>query len=83
MGNLSHQLTGTLEFRDEKNELYGYFNINPSRWKTQDYFTGEIKQAGETVSKIDGNYMGYFDIDGVRYWDIRDKPAHFTPVDPI
>ena len=23
--------------------------------------------------------MGYFDIDGVRYWDIRDKDAHFTP----
>ena len=25
--------------------------------------------------------MGYFDIDGVRYWDIRDKEKHFTPAE--
>ena len=55
--------------------------MNTSRWKSQDYFDGEIKRAGETICKIRGNYMGYFDIDGVRYWDIRDKEAHFTPVD--
>ena len=79
MGALSHQLTGTLEYKDEENELYGVFNINPSRWKKQDVFTGEIKRSGETICKINGNYMGYFDIDDVRYWDIRDKDSFFTP----
>ena len=55
--------------------------MNESRWKTQDYFDGEIKRGGQTVAKINGNYMGYFDIDGVRYWDIRDKDMFFTPAE--
>ena len=55
--------------------------MNESRWKTQDYFTGEIKRGDEVICKINGNYMGYFDIDGVRYWDIRDKDMFFTPTE--
>ena len=36
---------------------------------------------------IEGNYTGYVDFDGVRYWDLRDEnesPKHFKPnyVDP-
>jgi len=81
MGTLGHQLTGTVEYVDEANDIVGTFTINPSRWLAQDAFTGEIKVRGEKVSDIKGNYMGYFDIDGVRYWDIRDKDQHFTPVD--
>jgi len=27
--------------------------------------------------------MGYFDIDGVRYWDRRDKEEHFTPANLV
>ena len=73
MGVLGHQLTGSLEYVDEANDIVGTFTVNPSRWLAQDHFTGEIKVRGEKVSDIKGNYMGYFDIDGVRYWDIRDK----------
>ena len=79
MGSISHQLFGSLEFKDEANDLYAIFSMNESRWKTQDYFTGEIKRGNETIHKINGNYMGYFDIDGVRYWDIRDKEQFVTP----
>ena len=55
--------------------------MNESRWKAQDYFEGEIKRGNTTIHKINGNYMGYFDIDGVRYWDIRDKDKFVTPAD--
>ena len=68
-----------MEYHDEANQLYGYFTFNKSKMKTQDYFTGEIRRADETVCKINGNYMGYFDIDGVRWWDRRDKALHHTP----
>ena len=81
MGSISHQLFGSLEFRDEANDLYAIFSMNESRWKAQDYFTGEIKRGDETIHKINGNYMGYFDIDGVRYWDIRDKDKIVTPAE--
>ena len=36
-----------------------------------DYFKGEILHNGVPVNQIYGNYMGYADFDGVRYWDIR------------
>ena len=29
-------------------------------------------QDGKVVSEINGNYMGYLDFDGVRYWDVRE-----------
>jgi len=28
---------------------------------------------GQKVSTIFGNYMGFIDFDGVRYWDLRDS----------
>ena len=40
--------------------------------KKQDFFCGEIEVNGKKVCEIVGNYSGYIDIDGVRYWDIRD-----------
>lgn len=27
--------------------------------------------------------MGYFDIDGVRLWDRRDREEHFTPAELV
>jgi len=27
---------------------------------------------GLKIASVYGNYMGFFDIDGKRYWDIRD-----------
>ena len=65
-----------MEYHDEQNQLYGCYNFHKGG-KTQDYFTGEIKKAGEVVCQIKGNYMGYFEFDGVRYWDRRDKDTHF------
>jgi hypothetical protein len=43
------------------------------RGKTQDYFTGAILKGQTKVSDIRGNYMGFIDFDGKRYWDIREK----------
>ena len=37
---------------------------------------------GKKVCEITGNYMGYIDIDGVRYWDLRDDEEfqkHYKP----
>ena len=51
--------------------------------KTQDVLYGEIEKDGKVVCKIEGNYMGYIDFDGVRYWDLRDEeenPKHFRPI---
>lgn len=31
-----------------------------------------IKKNGAKVCDVYGNYMGFCDINGVRYWDIRD-----------
>jgi len=48
--------------------------------KSQDYLYGHIEKDGVKVVEIIGNYMGYLDFDGVRYWDIRDKEdLHFPP----
>ena len=47
--------------------------------KSQDFFKGEILQNGKVVSKIFGNYMGFLDFDGERYWDVREQllmPVH-------
>ena len=40
--------------------------------KAQDYFTGAIFVNGNKVCDIKGNYMGFIDFDGVRFWDVRD-----------
>ena len=34
---------------------------------------GEIFKGEERICEIEANYMGFFDFDGVRYWDIREK----------
>lgn len=39
--------------------------------RPSDYFTGTISNEGSVVSNIEGTYLGYIDIDGVRYWDYR------------
>ena len=50
--------------------------------KKQDFLQGEITKNGKKICQIDGNYNGYVDFDGVRYWDLRDDdqfPKHFKP----
>ena len=72
MGTMGHQLTGTLWFKDEQNDLYGEIRLGSFKKKTQDFFDGEIKKNGAKVCSIYGNYMGFMDFDKVRYWDSRD-----------
>lgn len=81
MGTMGHQLTGDMKFVDEKNNIECTFSYGNVKRKTQDFFQGEIKQNGQKVSTIYGNYMGFIDFDGVRYWDLRDSDDYmYFPV---
>ena len=42
--------------------------------KPQDWITGKIKVNGEVVSTMSGSYLGFFDVDGERFYDVRDAP---------
>ena len=55
--------------------------FDPTYFGKQDYIYGEILVNGEKKCEINGNYMGYLDFDGVRYWDYREKHKIFFPVD--
>jgi len=82
MGTISLQEIGQFEFEDVDNGYSGYIKMGAYKLKSQDFFYGEIKKDGEKVCTIEGNYMGYIDFDGVRYWDLRDEdalPKHFKP----
>ena len=48
--------------------------------KTQDYICGDIKVRGKKVCDIYANYMGFCDIGGVRYWDIREMEKVWFPI---
>ena len=72
IGTCHHQLFGKLKFEDKANNIVGYLNIGHERKRPKDYFSGYIEQNGEIVcDKIFGNYMGYADCDGQRYFDVR------------
>ena len=64
-GTLVHQLVGRCDFKDETNQLTGYYIIGQGGPKNgpKDYFTGEIMHKGQTVCKMKGNYMGYIEFD--------------------
>jgi hypothetical protein len=38
------------------------------------------KDKGTVLGEITGSWLGYLDIDGVRYWDIRDTPLASQPI---
>ena len=72
---MGHQLEGKLDYIDEGNKLEAFIEFGKSRNKAQteqDYFCGSILQDGKEVCQIDGNYLGYVDFNGVRYWDVRE-----------
>ena len=46
--------------------------------RPQDFFTGEIICRGQKKADVYGNYLGFIDFDGKRYWDIREQ--HVFPV---
>ena len=62
------------------NNLYGWYELGNIKKKTQDNFTGEILQFGQKIVDIRGNYMGYMDFNGVRYFDVRELEHYFFPV---
>ena len=53
--------------------------IGDDKTRPRDYLAGRICRIDrggnelETVSRLQGNYMGYIDIDGRRYFDVRDQ----------
>lgn len=81
MGTFGHQITGKLEYRDEKNKLTAYVDFGAYMFKKQDYVWGEIKKDGKRVSEITGNYMGWLSFDDVRYWDYRESDKVNYPVE--
>ena len=46
-------------------------------FRKQDFVWGEIKKNGVKICEIEGNYLGYLDFDGLRYWDARETGIHF------
>ena len=47
--------------------------------KPSDYFKSDIFVGEKALSKINGSYCGYVEIDGIRYWDARDfEPYEIT-----
>ena len=82
VGTLSWQSVGKQTFEDEANGIKAYIKFDAYRFKKQDFIQGEIEKDGKKICSIEGNYMGYVDFDGVRYWDLRDEaqfPKHFKP----
>ena len=79
LGKLYQWVSGKIEFRDEENDIYAFYEIGKCKNRTQEYFEGEIIHKGKTVSKIFGNYCGFIDFDYVRYFDIREIDAVFHP----
>jgi len=53
--------------------LTGFYTFvkGESKNASKDYILGEIQQNGKAVSQIRGNYMGWIEFDGVRYFDVR------------
>lgn len=66
-------ICGRIEFEDKKNGLTAWYEISSEKKKPLDYFVGEVSKDGKVVSKMYGNYMGYIDFDGIRYWDVREQ----------
>ena len=80
MGTLTHQLTGKIEFKYPKENLYGFYEIGSVKKKPQDYLKGEIQWQGKKILEIYGSYMGYMDIGGIRYFDLRERDKLYFPV---
>lgn len=76
MGTLHHQLLGKITFEDAQNGLTGYLEIGKNKKASKDCFSGYIAaKNGKHIQKfsvIEGNYMGYMDFDGQRYFDVRE-----------
>lgn len=81
MGSFGHQIVGKVEFQDQQNDIKAFLQFNGYTFKKQDYVYGEIHVDGKKRHEIFANYTGFLDIDGVRYWDYREKLRIHFPVD--
>ena len=82
-GNICWQTNGFYTLEDEANKIAAKVVMSTEKGRPQDFFTGEICKDGKKVCTIEGNYMGYVDFDGVRYWDLRDEPHQPKHLKPI
>lgn len=73
IGTMSRQVTGKQEYIDETNNITAYIKTDVK--KIQDYIEGKICMFGQEIYKITGNYNGFIDFNGKRYWDIRETTA--------
>ncbi|CAI2369651.1 unnamed protein product [Moneuplotes crassus] len=69
-GTMVRQVIGRQDYKDEKNHITAY--IETGAKKVQDYLKGNICQYGQEIYTINGNYNGYLEFNGERYWDIRE-----------
>lgn len=69
-GTMVRQVTGSQDYKDETNHLTAH--IETGAKKIQDYIKGAIWQFGQEIYVIEGNYNGFLDFNGERYWDIRE-----------
>ncbi len=69
-GTMRQESIGELIFNDSVNGYKAVINMGPYG-KLSDYFEGTITKNDEVVSKVNGSYLEYIEIDGERYWDIR------------
>ncbi len=79
-----------MEFTDHTYGIYAWYELGNVKKKyvynfnltvlhrPQDFFTGEIICRGQKKADVYGNYLGFIDFDGKRYWDIREQ--HVFPV---
>lgn len=80
MGTMGHQMTGTVTFTDQANNLEAYYQYGAYNFRKQDFVWGEMKQNGSKICEVEGNYMGYLDFDSVRYWDARETNQIYFPL---
>jgi hypothetical protein len=69
-GQMTRQITKRIEYEDERSGVTAWYEPGNVKGKSQDFFRGEILKDGKVVSEIRGNYMGFLDFDGERYWDV-------------
>jgi len=62
---------GNMKFEDEENKISLVVTIGKEKKKPSDYLSGDFMVNGKKVGRLFGTYMGWLEIDGVRYFDHR------------
>ena len=85
IGDAYHNQYNKLVFADDKNGLVGKLNLGHEEDKLGDYCSGHIETTdGQVVvENITGTWMGYLDIDGERWFDLREQPNDLPDLTPL